>query len=118
MNIFLKIFIKFVTILLRFYVFGFGCFFFFFFGHKTCGILAPQPVMGPTPLDWEVKSFLIFPLGDEVLTTGPSGKSLFLIPISNRVFPNTYNSIIHLIPCKCIRLPGKGELRLQWNQGC
>ena len=27
-NIFLKIFIKFVTILLRFYVFGFGCFFF------------------------------------------------------------------------------------------
>ena len=37
-----------------------------FFGHRTCGILAPQPGMEIVPLALE----------EEVLTNGPSGKSL------------------------------------------
>ena len=35
-----------------------------FFGHKACGILAPQPGFKPIPLTLEGK----------VLTTGPPGK--------------------------------------------
>ena len=42
------------------------CFMFWFFGHKTCGILAPQPEIEPMPLALEGK----------VLTTGPPGKPL------------------------------------------
>ena len=43
---------------------------FWFFGHKACGILAPQPGIKPTPPALEGK----------VLTTGPPGKSqTFLI---------------------------------------
>ena len=42
------------------------CFMFWFFGHKACGILAPQPGIKPTPPALEGK----------VLTTGPPGKSL------------------------------------------
>ena len=38
---------------------------FWFFGHKACGILAPQPGIKPTPPALE----------GEVLTTGLSGKS-------------------------------------------
>ena len=40
--------------------------FFFFFGCEICGILAPQPGIKPVPPA----------LQGEVLTTGPSGKSL------------------------------------------
>ena len=55
-----KVFIKFVTILLLFYVF-------WFFGPEACGILAPRPGIEPaTPV-----------LEGEVLTTGPPEKSLF-----------------------------------------
>ena len=39
---------------------------FWFFGHKACGILAPQPGMEPATLGLE----------GEVLTTGLPGKSL------------------------------------------
>ena len=39
---------------------------FWFFGHETCGILAPWPGIEPTPLALEGK----------VLTTGPPGKPL------------------------------------------
>ena len=53
-----KVFIEFVTILLRFA--------FWFWGHKACGILIPQPEGELSPLALEGK----------VLTTGPSGKSL------------------------------------------
>ena len=53
-----KVFIKFVTILLLFYVF-------WFFGHEAYGILAPRPGNEPTPPALE----------GEVLTTGPPGKS-------------------------------------------
>ena len=42
------------------------CFMFWFFGHETCGILAPWPGIEPTPLALEGK----------VLTTGPPGKPL------------------------------------------
>ena len=55
-------------------------FFFFFFGHEACGILAPQPGMEPTAPALEGK----------VLTTGPPGKSLnmffltWIIDIVNR----------------------------------
>ena len=45
---------------------------FWFFGHKACGILAPQPGIEPTPLAREGK----------VLTTGPLGKSQFSLSIS------------------------------------
>ena len=45
------------------------CFLFWFFGHEACGILAPQPGMGPVPPASE----------DKVLTTGPPGKSPTLI---------------------------------------
>ena len=38
---------------------------FWFFGHETCGILAPQPRVEPTPPALE----------GEVLTTGLPGKS-------------------------------------------
>ena len=40
---------------------------FWFFGHETCGILAPQPGIEPTPSALE----------DKVLTTKPPGKSLY-----------------------------------------
>ena len=39
---------------------------FWVFGHEVCGILAPQPGIEPAPPALE----------DEVLTTGPPGKSL------------------------------------------
>ena len=39
---------------------------FWFFGHKACGILAPQPRIKSTPSA----------LKGEVLTTGPPGQSL------------------------------------------
>ena len=56
-----KVFIEFVTLLLLLLCFGF----FFFFGRKACGILAPQPGIEPaTPA-----------LEGDVLTTGPPGKS-------------------------------------------
>ena len=54
-----KVFIEFVTILLLFYVL-------FLFGHEAWGILAPPPGIEPIPLALE----------GEVLTTGPSRKSL------------------------------------------
>ena len=62
----LKVFIEFVTVLLLFFFF-FNCLFFFvwLFGHEACGILAPQSGIEPTPPA----------LKDEVLTTGPPGKS-------------------------------------------
>ena len=52
-----EVFIEFVTILLLF------LWVLCFFGPKTCGILAPQPEIKPTPPALE----------DEVLTTGPPG---------------------------------------------
>ena len=42
---------------------------FWFFGQEACGILAPRPGIEPAPPALE----------GEVLTTGPPGKSLFLI---------------------------------------
>ena len=45
------------------------CFMFWFFGCEACGILAPQPGIKLTPPALE----------GEVLTTGPPGKSLFLL---------------------------------------
>ena len=56
-----KVFIEFVTILLLSYMF-------WFFGLKACGILAPWPGVEPTSPALE----------DEVLTTGPLGKSHIL----------------------------------------
>ena len=53
-----KVFIEFFTIFLLFYV---CC-----FGHEACGILGPWSGMEPIPPALE----------DEVLTTGPPGKSL------------------------------------------
>ena len=41
---------------------------FWFFGHKACGILASWPETEPKASVLE---------GEEVLTTGPSGKSQF-----------------------------------------
>ena len=41
---------------------------FWFFGLEACGILAPQPGIEPVPPALE----------DEVLTTGPLGKSLLV----------------------------------------
>ena len=40
---------------------------FWFFGHKACGVLAPQLGIEPTPLALEGEG--------KVLTTGPPGKS-------------------------------------------
>ena len=37
-----KVFIEFVTVLLLFYVLGFGC-------EEACGISVPQPGIEPTP---------------------------------------------------------------------
>ena len=45
-----KVFIGFVSILFCF------LFLFWFYGHKACGILAPQSGIKPTPLSWKVKS--------------------------------------------------------------
>ena len=58
----LNVCIDFVTILLLFYVL-------FFFGHKTCGILASQPGNEPASTALE----------GEVLTPGWPGKSLLLL---------------------------------------
>ena len=58
MWIILKVFIEFVTILL--------CFKFWDFGYEVRGVLAPQPGM----------EHIAPALEDEVLTTGPPGKSL------------------------------------------
>ena len=55
---FFKVFVEFVTVLLLYYV---G-----FFDLEACGILTPQPGIEPTPSALE----------GEVLTTGPSGKTL------------------------------------------
>ena len=57
-TIFLKVFVDFVTILLLYYV--------VFFGLEACGILTPQPGIEPIPPALE----------GEVLTPGPSGKTL------------------------------------------
>ena len=54
-----KVFIEFDILLHLFYVLS-------FFGHKACGILAPQPGKEPTPPALE----------GEVLSTVPAGKSL------------------------------------------
>ena len=43
------------------------CFMFYFFGHKACGILAPQPGIKPA----------LTALEGKVLTIGSPGKSLF-----------------------------------------
>ena len=53
-----KVFIEFVTMLLVFFKF-------WFFGHKACGILGPQPGIETAPPALE----------DKVLTTGLPGKS-------------------------------------------
>ena len=52
-----KVFTEFVTICF--------CFTFWFFGHETCGILAPQPGIEPVPLALE----------GEILTTELQRKS-------------------------------------------
>ena len=54
-----KVFIKFITIFILFYVLV-------FWGYKACGILTPQPGIKPTPPALEGK----------VLTTGLPGKSV------------------------------------------
>ena len=60
-----KVFIEFVTIMFQ------------FFGPELYGILAPQPGIEPaTPA-----------LEDEVLTTGPLGKSTFRFSKKNLVVP-------------------------------
>ena len=55
-----KVFIEFVIISFLFYILG-------FFGHKACGILAPQPGSKPTPPALEGK----------VLTTDHQGSPQF-----------------------------------------
>ena len=80
---FLKVFIEFVMILLL------GGFFFFFFafvlcfGREACGILALQSGVKPTPPTLE----------DEVLTTGPPGKS-----------PNLFIYFLKCLQMKKLRL--------------
>ena len=49
------------------------CSMFWFFGHEACGILAPQPGIKPASPALE----------GEVLTTGPPGKSLCVLFLSN-----------------------------------
>ena len=61
-----KVLIEFVTILLLFYV--------LFFGPEACGLLTPRPGIEPTPAALE----------GEVLTTGPPGKSLSQVLLSNK----------------------------------
>ena len=56
-----KVFIKFVTVLLLFYVLAFG--------QEVCGALAPQSESKPTSPALEGK----------VLTTGPPGKYLWYV---------------------------------------
>ena len=58
---FLEAFIDFVTIVLLFCV--------LFFGREACGILGPQPVFEPAPLELEGR----------FLTSGPPGKARLLI---------------------------------------
>ena len=69
----LKVFIEFVTVLLLVF-FKLPFFFVWLFGHEACGILATQSGIEPTPPA----------LKDEVLTTGPSGKSPRLLPSLKR----------------------------------
>ena len=63
---------------------------FWFFGPKACGILAPQPGMEPTPPALE----------GEVLTTGPPGKSqwlLFNLEVSRRQTIREQTSFSHRV---------------------
>ena len=69
--LFFKLFVDvdhFLKPLLNFLQYGF-CFMFWFFGHKTCGILASQPGNNPASTALE----------GEVLTPGWPGKSLLLL---------------------------------------
>ena len=57
-----------------------------FFGRQACGILASQPGIEPTPHELE----------GEVLTTGPPGKSLWVLLFIQQVFINLLHSNIVL----------------------
>ena len=66
----MKVFIEFATILLLFYVLGFG--------HESCGILAPQPEIECTAPALE----------GEVLATRPLGKFLVVLNINSKIYYN------------------------------
>ena len=70
-----KVFTEFFTISLLFYILGFG-------GYKSCGILVPRPWIESTTSALEGK----------VLTTGPPGKSPYLI-----FFTRTYQFLVAAI---------------------
>ena len=82
---FFKVFIAFVTILFLFYVWFFGC--------EACGILAPQPGLKPAPPALE----------DEVLTTGPPGRSLVIIiylPVWKTYYLDEWSETHGVLICK------------------
>ena len=60
------------------------CFMFWFFGHKACGILAPQPGIKPTPPALEGK----------VLTTGPPGKVFAIVFNVGHIPLNSYYDLL------------------------
>ena len=60
------------------------CFMFWFFGHKACGILAPQPGIKPTPPTLEGK----------VLTTGPPGKVFAIVFNVGHIPLNSYYDLL------------------------
>ena len=72
---FLKVFIEFCCSIASVSVFV------VFFGHETCGILAPRPGTKPA----------IPALEGKVLTTGPLGKSLFFLLKRYSPFENSKN---------------------------
>ena len=80
MDYFFKVFIEFVTIMILFYVF------LQFFGHKACGILAPQLKIKPAHPALE----------DEVLATGPPGK-FFLIVRRSFVYEDRDINVVNTI---------------------
>ena len=68
---------------------------FFFFGHKTCGILVPCLEIEPAASTLE----------DEVLTIGSPGKSSSLLFMVNLIYLFPNNSVCSLLQIICNQIP-------------
>ena len=69
------------------------CFIFWFLGHEACGILAHHPGIKPAPPALE----------DEVLTTGPPGRSLVIIiylPVWKTYYLDEWSETHGVLICK------------------
>ena len=90
-----KVFIEFVTIMFK------------FFGPELYGILAPQPGIEPATLALE----------DEVLTTGPPGKSTFRFSKKKFGGPFQMSQILGAVLAVLLCLTDKWALAMRGQKG-